>query len=331
MGGMTPFSAMMAIILDTWRQSRQQVVFLIMLGLLALLAIVPPILATPVTLEDENGERAEHLRLLNQEDSEMILEDTWAVFYAQSVAFDEDSDEEIDPFSPEGQEKQAELAEIAKLEADTPPKRRGVEVLLNIISGLIFSVSMMLFIAASSGYYPSMLEAGGVDIVLAKPLRRWEIFLGKYLGGLALFTAAIVGTYLILFVGMGLRTGIWHPAIFLVMPLQVLAAATLYALLALLGVVGRKTNLAMILGFVYYLVVDSILSILMIVPWQADWMVTTQKVLKWTLPNFDRLKTAATLSVINMPAMDWQPIIVATAWIGISLGLGYWKFRATDY
>jgi len=146
-----------------------------------------------------------------------------------------------------------------------------------------------------------------------------------------LFTAAIVGCYLILFVLMGVRTGVWHPALFLVMPLQVIAAATLYALLALIGVLSRKTNLCMILGYVYYLVVDSVLSILLAIPFKAEWIDTLQKVLRWMLPNFDRIKSAATLSVINTPAMDWQPVIVACVWIALSLGLGYWRFSKTDY
>lgn len=322
--------ALRAIITDTWRQSRQQVVFMIMIGLLLILAIVPVVLAKPMVIENEAGEQVEHVTILGYEGSEEALETAWAAAYGQSVMMTTDG-EQPDPFSPEGQKMQEELLEIAELEANTPPKQRGVEAFVMIVSGFVFSVSMMLFIAASAGYFPSMLEAGAIDIVLAKPLERWKVYLGKYLGGLALFTAAIVGAYMILFVGLGVRTGVWHPAIFLVMPLQLVAAATLFALLALIGVVSRSSTLCMILGFVYYLVVDSVLSVLMIVPFDIPWLETTQKVIRWTIPNFDQIKSAATLSVINMPAMNWQPVAVACAWIVLSLGLGYWKFKRTDY
>ncbi|NVB43372.1 ABC transporter permease [Pseudenhygromyxa sp. WMMC2535] len=327
-------SALWAIVTDTWRQSRQQIVFLIMVGVLALLALLPPLVAGPTTIEDElTGEQVEHLRLFGKEGTEDLLEGAWAAVYGQSVMFARGDEESgaIDPFSEEGQALQEEMLEIAELAENTSPLRRGVEVLVMSVSSFVFSVSMMLFIAAASGYFPSMLEAGGIDIVLAKPLERWKIYLGKYFGGLALFTVAIVGTYLLLFVGIGIRTGIWHPAVFLVMPLQILAAATLYALMALLGLYSRKANLSMILAYVYYIVVDSIVSMLIALPFDIAWLEKVKSVLRWTMPNFDRIKSAATLSVINTPAMDWQPILIAAAWIVLATGLGLWRFQRTDY
>ncbi len=153
--------ALWAIITDTWHQSRQQVVFLIMLGLLALLAVAPPLVASPVTHADEDGVEAEHIRLFGQEESEELLEGTWGLFYAQSVMFEDSGGEIADPMSEEGQQLQRDMLEGAEIESSKSPKQRGVEVILFIVSGLIFSVSMMLFIAAASGYFPSMLEAGG--------------------------------------------------------------------------------------------------------------------------------------------------------------------------
>jgi ABC-type transport system involved in multi-copper enzyme maturation permease subunit len=176
-----------------------------------------------------------------------------------------------------------------------------------------------------------MLEAGAVDIVLAKPLERWKIYLGKYIGGLALYTVAVGSTYLLVFIGFGVRTGVWHGAIALVLPLQVFAAATLFALLGLVGVIWRSSTLAMILGYAYYIVVDSIVSLLTMPIFQVGWMQSLSKFLRAFVPNFDSIKSAATLSVINAPAIDWQRIGVAAAWLVISLGLGYWKFRRTDY
>jgi ABC-type transport system involved in multi-copper enzyme maturation permease subunit len=206
-----------------------------------------------------------------------------------------------------------------------------VEVLLYGVSSIVFSLSMLLFIAAASGYFPAMLEAGAVDIVLAKPLERWRIYLGKYLGGLALYTVAVASTYLLLFFGIGLRTGVWCGALALVLPLQLLAAATLFALLSLIGVIWRSSTLCMILGYAYYVVVDSIVTFMTVFPFQVDWLQKLQWFLRAFVPNFDHIKNAATLSVINVPAVDWRPISVAASWLLISLALGYAKFRRTDY
>jgi ABC-type transport system involved in multi-copper enzyme maturation permease subunit len=325
-------SALWAIVVDTLRQSRQQIVFMIMTGLLWLVALGAVIIAQPVEIQDEDGQVREHVSLLGAEGSHRFLEEGWAAIYASTLLLQyEDVDEQPDPFSESGQQLQKDLFEVANEAARTDPKRRGVEVLLFGVATIVFSLSMMLFIAAASGYFPAMLEAGAVDIVLAKPLERWKIYLGKYIGGLALYTVAVGSTYMLVFLGIGVRTGVWHGALALVLPLQVFAAATLFALLALLGVVSRSSTLCMILGYAYYIVVDSIVSLLTMFPFQVDWMQSLQKFLRAFVPNFDQIKSAATYSVINVPAIDWQPISVAASWLVLSLALGYAKFRRTDY
>lgn len=325
-------SALWAIVLDTLRQSRQQVVLMIMTGLLWLIALGTVIVAQPVEVRDENGQVREHVSLLGVEGSHVFLEEVWVGIYSSTLVLQyDDPDERPDPFSEAGQKLQNDLLEVANEVARTDPKRRGVEALLLGVSMIVFSLSMMLFIAAASGYFPAMLEAGAIDIVLAKPLERWKIYLGKYLGGLALYTVAVSSTYLLIFIGIGLRTGVWHGALALVLPLQVLAAATLFALLSLIGVVSRSSTLCMILGYAYYIVVDSIVSLLTMFPFQVGWMQSLQKFLRAFVPNFDQIKSAATYSVINVPAIDWQPISVAAVWLVVSLGLGYAKFRRTDY
>ena len=195
----------------------------------------------------------------------------------------------------------------------------------------IYTISMLMFIAASAGYFPALLEAGAIDIVLAKPLERWKVFLGKYLGGLALFAVALFGAYLLLFLGLGIRTGVWHFTVFRVMPLQLLSAASLFALIGLLGVARGSTALAMIVGYVYYLVVDKILQGLMILPFQSEAWRSGQKLLRATVPNFVAVRNVALNSIINVRATDWQPILVMMIWTVVGLGIGYWVFWRRDY
>lgn len=325
-------SALWAIVLDTWRQSRQQVVFMILVGMLGLIALGSIIAAKPISRTDDDGVVREHVTLLGAEGSDAFLEEGWVLLYSSTLMVQSaEADEAIDPFSEEGQKLQQELIEVANQAARMAPKQRGVEVMLFGVATMVFSLSMMLFIAAASGYYPAMLEAGAIDIVLAKPLARWQVFFGKFLGGLALYSAALAACYLLIFVGFGLRTGVWHPAIALILPLQIFAAACIYALIGLIGLLRRSATLAMVLGYVYYVVVDGIVSVFSNLPFDVPWMKTTRTILRATVPNFDSIKSAATMSVINVPAIDWQPILVAGVWLIASLGLGWWKFQKTDY
>ncbi len=325
-------SALWAMIADTWRQSRQQVVFLVMVALLLVFSILAIVLAQPVRVVDEDGVEREHVSILGTEHGYEFLEGQWAMTYASSTALGSDSD--VDPFSEEGQAQLEERVraqeEFVREQARLDPARRGLEGLLSLVSGLIFSLSMLLFLGASANYFPAMLESGAIDIVLAKPLARWQVFLGKYLGGLALFTVAVAGANMLLFVGLGVRTGIWHPSLFLVMPAQILAAATLFGLIVLLGVLSRSGTLCMVVGYIYYLFVDSILQVLTIMPFKGAWVRGLKSALEWT-PNFGVLKTTATVSVVNLPDFDPQPLFVCVIWTALVLGLAYWKFRQTDY
>jgi ABC-type transport system involved in multi-copper enzyme maturation permease subunit len=324
--------ALWAIVADTWRQSRQQVVFLIMLGLLALTVVVTVSLAHTVEVREDDGSVVEKVALHGFSESTDMLTMGWSTLYMSTIAAEFlDEDESFDPFSEEGQRLQERMLEVAEHEARTDPKRRGVETLIFGVGFAIYVISMLLFIAACSGYYPAMLQSGAIDIVLAKPLERWKIFLGKYMGGLALFTAALFGAYALLFLGLGLRTGVYHPAIFQVMPLQLLSAATLFGLIALLGVARGSTALAMIVGYVYYIIVDKIMQFLLFMPFGGDGWKSAQKLLRATVPNFVKVRDTALMSVINAPAVDWQPVLVMFAWMLLSLGLGYWIFHRRDY
>lgn len=321
---------LLAIIADTWRQSRQQVVFLILLGVLAITVLVSVALTHTIEVEDPDGNTVEKVALHGVDDTGDLLSSAWTGLYSSTLIRDLQS-EDIDPFSEEGQRLQQEMMEVAAREAQTSPKQRGVEVLIYGVGFAIYAISMLLFIAASAGYFPALLEAGAIDIVLAKPLERWKVFFGKYLGGLALLGAALFGAYTLLFFGLGLRTGVWHPAIFRVMPLQLLSAATLFGLIALLGVLRGSTALAMIVGYVGYVLVDKIMQVLLFLPFGSERWRDIQEVLRMVIPNFVRVRETALMSVINAQATDWQPVFVMLAWMLISLGLGYWVFQRRDY
>lgn len=322
-----------AIIADTWRQSRQQVVFVIMLVLLASTVAIGIALPYTVEVRQDDDTVVETIALRGFDEEGEFLTGVWSGLYSKTVfdAWLRDDGEGIDPFSEEGQRQQEQLLAIADRQARTPAKQRGVEALIWGLGFAIYAIGMLLFIAASAGYFPALLEAGALDIVLAKPLERWKVFFGKYFGGLALFCAALFVAYALLFVGLGVRTGVWHPAIFRVMPLQLLSAATLFALIALLGVLRGSSPLAMIVGYVGYVIVDKVLKILLFMPLPSEGWRSAQKLLRVTVPNFAKVRDAALMSIINPPATDWQPVLVMFAWMLIALALGYWVFWRRDY
>ena len=156
-------SSMLAIVVDTWRQSRTQVVFIIMVILLVLAALLTVGVTGKMT--DEAG--VEHVKWPGSDGPALALEKAWVVANVQIRASHGDVD--LDLTNPKSVKEVKELL-IKQAEVDaeaTTPLRRGVEMMVSTFAGFAFSISMLLFIAACSGYFPNMLESGAIDIVLA--------------------------------------------------------------------------------------------------------------------------------------------------------------------
>lgn len=337
---------LLAIVGDTWRQSRQQVVFIIMLILLAVVVICG--IALPTEKTSPQGGPA--FDLVIGEGGGEGLEMVWLNAYATAHAPEFDTTERWEEDVAEKKEKSGNDSEQPKsfterhrerIESLYPSAKatsrfdRAAQVwMMGIMTALLW-VAMPMFIGACAGYFPELLAAGAVDVVLAKPIRRHEVFFGKYFGGLLLFSVAVLGATLLLFLGTGLRFGLWHFRIFAAIPLTIFSGAVLYALLALLGVKSRSTALAMIVGFIFYYVVDTIIGVFQSLQiggqFDTPWLNDTVEASRYVLPNFSMINATTTSSVLNVPNMDWTPIVVGAGWMAISLALGCWIFRRRDF
>jgi ABC-type transport system involved in multi-copper enzyme maturation permease subunit len=103
------------------------------------------------------------------------------------------------------------------------------------------AVGLLLVLLWTSGFLPEFLDPRAATVLLAKPVPRWSLLAGKYLGVLAFVTfqasVFVGGTWL----ALGLATDVWHPAYLLTVPLLVLEFALLYSVSALLAVWTRST------------------------------------------------------------------------------------------
>lgn len=271
------------------------------------------------------GERGVVLSVLGREGQDF----SWRTYAMQREAFFADDGGDPD----RARDLRLELEIFARFQA-TPAAERDVQVLALLFGKVVFTLSMVLFIAACSGYFPGLLESGAVDVLLARPIARWQIYLGKFFGGLLLYGAAISACYLALLLGFGLRFGVWQPQLLLFVPVQLLAAGGLYAVLACLGVLVRSTALPLLVGLGLYLGVDTAVEILVKVRRSGmvgDWADLPADWLPVLFPNFGLLKDAATYSVYGVTALPAQPLITASVWLLLFLGLGYLRFRSADY
>lgn len=338
-----------AVIGDTWQQSRQQGVFIIMLVVMLAILIGGILLPRPIVQPDGTRE----FGVIFSKIPLNFLSEQWTREYEKTLLKGSEESRGSAEVALRtdarltGAERMRRMQEMqreatrARNEAvakatDIPMYQRAVEYYVQLVVNVMFTVSMLLFIAVCAGYFPAMLATGAVDIVLSKPLSRLQIYLGKYLGGVALYTAAIAVFCLLLFVGIGLRTGIYPYRIFYGIPLLVFTAMLLYSILALIGTAGRSATMAMVTGYVFYIVVDSLINLILTAEpilrlLGLDSGGSVIKVLRSALPNFSHLNDMALASLLNVPAFEIAPFAVALVWLLGCFGLGYWIFSQRDY
>lgn len=336
-------SAFLAIVMDTWRQSIKQVVFMIMLVLMLIIVLAAIILPKRVTTS--SGEPS--VGYLWSSEPDDLLAQKWLFVYANSLrenagvkvsmkelqaaagASDDSALAEYNAMKPF-------LAEARKAAKATPLIDRQSQTLVYFVGTFLYSIAMMLFIAACAGYFPDTLSAGAVDILVSKPISRAKLFFGKYLGGLILVSIALFTAFGAIYLGIGIRLGSWQGGLFKMLPLTIFSAALLYAILAFVGIAWRSTSLGIVLGYLFYIIVDTALGALMgfqetgaFDKW--TWLSESVRALRLGMPNFELLKELATVSSFNVPHMNWQPLVTAVAWLFGTLGLGYWVFRRRDF
>ncbi len=122
-------------------------------------------------------------------------------------------------------------------------------------------VGIMLFgVFATAGIIPDSLEKGTVDLYLSKPLARWELLLGKYLGSVAVMFAVILYFIGGIWLGFGVRIGVWNVQFLLSAFTMSFMFACIFSLVLFLGVVFRNAAIPIIGCFIYLMFVDNLLE-----------------------------------------------------------------------
>jgi ABC-type transport system involved in multi-copper enzyme maturation permease subunit len=225
---------------------------------------------------------------------------------------------------------------LAERTASISMLQKGVEYWLSQAATMLFIIAMLGFIAACAGYVPAMIEAGSIDLVLSKPIRRWHLFFGKYIGGLLLISAALLAVYVAVFTGTGLVTGVWHWPFFNALPMTIFSLALLNAIVGWVGLWTRSTSMAMVIGYVYYLVVDTAVALLAD-PAAAPFLNELKGVgalaefVKATFPSFKWLRESAEASIFSVWFFPWKHLVVGAIWLVVCLGTAYNRFRINDY
>jgi hypothetical protein len=123
----------------------------------------------------------------------------------------------------------------------------------HLVGWIADGAGLLLALIWTAGFLPSFLEPGAAAVLLAKPVPRWSLLAGKFLGVLV-FVAALNA----LFVGgtwlaLGIRTDVWDPTYFVCVPMLLVHFAVFYSFSAMLAVLSRSSVVCVLGSIMFWL------------------------------------------------------------------------------
>lgn len=135
-----------------------------------------------------------------------------------------------------------------------PGRAAAVRTLEGYLAGSIADgAGLLLALIWTAGFLPSFLDAGTAAVLLAKPIPRWSLLLGKCLGAIAFVfaqdTVFLAGSWL----ALGLRTGIWDTSYLFYLPLLLFHFAVFFSFSAMLATATRSTTACVFGSILFWL------------------------------------------------------------------------------
>jgi len=133
----------------------------------------------------------------------------------------------------------------------------GVQVFILqklLATGVGGSILLLVSVVITAGFVPAMLRRGTLELLLVRPIHRWQLLLFKYATSL-LFVAGLLGLLVLAtWLVTGFAAGLWQPGILLALPSLLLFFGLLLAVSVCAGVITRSGPAALLVAVIYWAV-----------------------------------------------------------------------------
>jgi len=132
----------------------------------------------------------------------------------------------------------------------------GIE---GVIAALLFTAGIFLALFATSSLVRSFLQKGSIDLLISKPLSRFQILLGRYLGAVAVVAFNIAYMMIFSWLVLSLKTGIWNMGFLYAGGMIIITFAILFALMTFLSVLVQSGPFALMITYFLILFLSPLL------------------------------------------------------------------------
>ena len=200
------------------------------------------------------------------------------------------------------------------------------------IAVMLFTGGIFMSLFATSSLIPTLLQPGFIDLFISKPVSRFTILTGRYVGAISIVAFNIF--YLIIFswLILSLKTGVWNWGYLLAGLMIVMTFSILYALMTLLGIITRSGAFSLMIT--YLILFFSPLLI------QRDklYALLSSKYygylidgIYYFLPKPTELGDITQKLVRGVEITSWMPLWTSLLFAGFILGLSGYIFKLKNF
>lgn len=213
----------------------------------------------------------------------------------------------------------------------------AVTVIQTIITGTLSTVGLLLALFITGNIVPRTLETGWVDLLVAQPMPRALLILGRTAGAMVVVTAGLAYLFGGAWAILAWKTGFGNVG-FLVAGLVILFTyVSCYAGMVLVGVVTRNSPISIIAGIGLWFF-GLILYPLHVSEWSAAFSPGWRRAaasfvaesLYWALPKTAEL-TARAVEAAQRESFDLAPAWASLPFAIACLAVASWWFSRQDY
>jgi len=209
----------------------------------------------------------------------------------------------------------------------------GVRFLEYGFVATLFVIGLFLSIFSTAGLVPDLLKKGNIDLFLSKPISKFELLSGKFLGGLAIVFVNIVFLVGSIWLMVGLKFSFWETSFLLSIFSITFVFATLYALMTLLAVLTKSPVLPTIISFLIVIVLNPLLTMRTMLYDLTDSSVVKGifETFYYLIPQANEIVTISQDSILGKADIVYTPIYTTAALLIVYLSLSFFFFKKKDF
>ena len=226
----------------------------------------------------------------------------------------------------------ATISLFGRTESRTEDIRLLVRQVHGGVAAFLYSAGMFLAVFASSGLIPTVFEPGRIELLLSKPVHRYHILLGRYLGNLLVVAANLFYLVVAVWVIFGIKTGIWTPGFLYSAVLTLFMFAVLLTVVLLVAVLTESAVVATMVTFGLIILSPIVAQRAMLERLLSSaWARAVARVLYYVFPKVFDLGRIARAMVMGQPAAGWMPLWTSAVFAAVMLSLALYAFSRRDY